>query len=421
MSNNVSDRYQLTELPNGTRVVSEYMPYVESFSLGFWFGVGARDESRRNNGIAHFLEHMLFKGTRKRSAKKISEQIESYGGYLNAFTSKEHTCFYGRGLVKRLDKTYDVLADMIENSLFRGKDLDREKGVVVDEMRDIEDNPQELIFDEFEKALFRGNALGLPIIGEERVVRNISGEDLRERMNRKYLPNNLVVACVGKIDHEKLVALTERYFGDKRGKASIRRKRPLVSNYEERRIEKEVLQSHCLVGRESFGYEDDRRYPLMVLSTALGEGSGSRLFQALRERLGVTYMITSFVNSYRETSSFGVYFSTNDAQRQKALAAIDREFRKLREKPLGKRELKRVKEYLKGSVALGLESASSRMFRLGSSLLRHGDVRPVARTMEKIDATTVEDVHELAKELLDLESMTKVFIQSGDNARETAA
>ncbi|MDP1817575.1 MAG: pitrilysin family protein [Leadbetterella sp.] len=190
----------VSRLDNGITVVSEFIPYVKSFSLGFWFNIGSRDESPENNGIAHFIEHMVFKGTKKRSSKKISEEIESCGGYLNAFTSKEHTCFYGRGLGQHFEKTFDVLSDMVQNPLFKQEHVEKEAGVILDELRDINDNPEELVFDEFEKHLFEQNGLALPIIGNEKNVLSFNSGSIRNYFRKKYF-NSLTIVCSGTIKH----------------------------------------------------------------------------------------------------------------------------------------------------------------------------------------------------------------------------
>jgi len=207
----VINQFQKTVLPQGIKIVSEHIPYVKSFSLGFWFNVGSRDENQHNNGITHFIEHMLFKGTQKRSARAIANDIESYGGYLNAFTSKEHTCYYGRGLTKHLEKTFDVLADMIQNPAFKENEIKKEAGVVVDELYDIEDSPEELIFDKFEEYLFKGNPLGLPVIGTEKNIRSFTREDLFDFINNKYGFNNFTIAASGNMDHRELIRLANKY------------------------------------------------------------------------------------------------------------------------------------------------------------------------------------------------------------------
>ena len=325
------DNYYLTTLPGGTKIVSEFIPHVQSFTLGFWFNVGARDESVRNNGISHFIEHMLFKGTKKRSAKMIAEEIESYGGYLNAFTSKEHTCYYGRGLSEHIDKTFDVLSDMIQQPAFKPIEIRKESGVVVDELNDIEDNPEELIFDKFEEIIFSGNSLSLPIIGSEKNIKSFSQFDLFNFIKDKYGFNRLIISASGAVDHNKLLKLTDKYFNIDLGKSEVKRKRYALNTMPAKieLIDKEIQQVHAIVGKSTYGYNDNRRVKAALLTQVLGEGSSSRLFQSVRERNGIAYQINSFLNSFHDVSSFGVYFSTNEKMVDKALSLVLKEFKKI--------------------------------------------------------------------------------------------
>ena len=205
------DNYYLTTLPGGTKIISEFIPHVQSFTLGFWFNVGARDESLRNNGISHFIEHMLFKGTKKRSAKMIAEEIESYGGYLNAFTSKEHTCYYSKGLSENLGRTFSVLSDLIQNPLFKKNHIRKEAGVVIDELKDLDDNPEELLYDKFEEIIFSGNRLSYPVIGKESNIKNFSSEDLFNYHGSNYNTDGLLIVASGNVKHDELIKLTEKY------------------------------------------------------------------------------------------------------------------------------------------------------------------------------------------------------------------
>jgi predicted Zn-dependent peptidase len=216
--------FKKTILPNGIKVISEHIPHVQSFSLGFCFNVGSRDENKKNNGITHFIEHMLFKGTKTRSARKIAEEIEAYGGYLNAFTSKEHTCYYGRGLSKHLPRTFSVISDMIQNPVFKENEIKKEARVVIDELYDINDNPEELIFDKFEEVVFAGNPLGFPIIGTEKNILSFSQDDLFTFIDEKYGFNNLTIAASGQISHEQILYLADKYFIKNLGKKNHRRK-----------------------------------------------------------------------------------------------------------------------------------------------------------------------------------------------------
>ena len=406
------ENHYLTTLPGGTKIISEFIPHVQSFTLGFWFNVGARDESLRNNGISHFIEHMLFKGTKKRSAKMIAEEIESSGGYLNAFTSKEHTCYYSKGLTEHLGKTFSVLSDLIQNPLFKEIHIRKESGVVIDELKDIDDNPEELLYDKFEEIIFSGSRFSYPVIGKENNIKNFSSTDLFNFHNSNYNTDGLMIVASGNVKHDELIKLTEKYISHR--KTSYKRSRDKFNHnkVEDAFIEKDVQQVHTIIGRATYGYNDKRRVPVRFLSALLGEGSSSRLFLAVREKLGITYQINSFLNSYYDTSAFGVYFSTNQNQYTRVIEIIFKEFKKLKDIPISERELKKVKEYLKGGIILSLESTTNRMMRIANSILYYDKVLSVEDYISKIEKITSEDVQRAANDLLNDSKLIKVILKS---------
>ena len=406
------DNYYLTTLPGGTKIISEYIPHVKSFTLGFWFNVGARDESLRNNGISHFIEHMLFKGTKKRTAKMIAEEIESYGGYLNAFTSKEHTCYYSKGLSENLGRTFGVLSDLIQNPLFKEIHIRKEAGVVIDELKDLDDNPEELLYDKFEEIIFNGNKLSYPVIGRENNILNFKSDDLFNFHSTNYNTDGLLVVASGNVKHDELIKLTEKYITERESKSRRSRDKFNLKKVEDAFIEKDVQQVHTILGRATYGYNDKRRVPVRFLSALLGEGSSSRLFLAIREKLGITYQINSFLNSYYDTSAFGVYFSTNQNQYAKVIDIIFKEFKKVKEFPVSEKELKKVKEYLKGGIILSLESTTNRMMRIANSILYYDKVLSIEDYLSKIDKITSEDVQKTANELLNESKLIKVILKS---------
>lgn len=415
------DNCKVTTLSNGVKIVSEFIPYLKSFSLGFWFNIGSRDENLRNNGISHFIEHMLFKGTKTRSAKQISDEIESYGGYLNAFTSKEQTCYYGRGLSENFKKTFAVLSDMIQNPSFKDSHIKKEAGVVIDELKDIDDNPEELIFDKFEESIFNGHSLSYPIIGTEKNILSFNSKFLHQFHKANYRLDNLLISVSGAIHHEEAVALAEKYFNGKRSTSNQKRKNFVKQIVNDSLIEKEIQQVHSIIGRTTYGFNDERRHKIKVLSTLLGDGSSSRLFQAVREKLGMTYQINTFLNSYIDVSAFGVYFSTNEKQANKVNEIVHREFNKLRNIEVKEKELNRVKEYIKGNTLMSLESTTNRMIRLANSILHYGKVVPVEEILDKINSVTSEDIIKLSREVLDESTLSKIIICSKDNTLKKAA
>lgn len=408
----IRENYKLTTLDNKIKIVTEFLPHVNSFSLGFWFNAGSRNENSKNNGISHFTEHMLFKGTKKRTSKKLSDDVESLGGYLNAFTSKEHTCYYGRGLGQHLPKVFDVLSDMIQNSVFKESEIKKESGVIVDELFDIEDSPEELIFDKFESNLFKGNSLHYPIIGTEKNIRLFSHDDFVNYTEKFYTSNNMIISASGEVNHDEIVRLVEqREFNSKRSK-KIKSKKIIVKRVDNQILQKEIQQAHVIIGRSAVGYNNDDRLKVNLLSHILGEGSSSRLFNTLREKNGITYQINSFLNSFIDVSSFGVYFSTGEKSLQKATDLVYKEFDKIIQKGINKREFNRAKEYLKGQVLMQLESTSNRMIRMAQSLLNLNKVKLIQQSIDNINAISLDEILEISKELLNSEKFNKVIISS---------
>ena len=400
----------ITHLPNGITVVSEKINHLKSFSLGFWFNVGSRDESPENNGISHFLEHMFFKGTKKRSAKRISEEIESLGGYLNAFTSKEHTCFYGRGLSEHIEKTFEVLADMVQNSLFNQKEIDKESAVVIDELYDIEDSPDELIFDKFESNVFEGNPLGMPIIGTENNLRTFKHKDLINYVKENYTFDRFYIVAAGNINHKDLLKYAEKYITKKLKPVNEKKREIALSKPSDLFVEKDIQQVHYIIGKTTYGLKEKKRIGVSVLSHVLGEGSSSRLFQKVREENGIAYQINTFLNSFFDISTFGVYLSTNEKSIYKAQSLIFEEIEKIKGRKIGAKELSRAKEYLIGNMLMSLESTTNRMLNLAQSMIYYNRIRSIENTVKKIHEVTAKDILELANELFENGTMTKVVL-----------
>jgi len=412
------NNYKITKLANGITLATEKFECVNSFSLGFWFKVGSRDETSKTNGISHLVEHMFFKGTKKRSAKRISEEIESLGGYLNAFTTKEHTCYYGRGLKRNLQKTFEVLSDMIQNSLFPKKELMKEAQVVIDELKDMEDLPEELIFDKFETLIFKGNSLCLPIIGTEKNIAGFSRDDLLNYVKEKYNFNNLYIVASGNIEHLELIKLAEKYLSNStttiigNKKFIYKRKTFKPKASKNLFVHKNIQQAHMIIGGPTYGYKHKERAVINLISNILGEGSSSRLFISLREQNGITYQVNSFMNSFSDTSSFGIYISTNNNSLPKAKKIIENEFEKIKTKTVSQKELKRAKEYIKGHLLMSLESTSNRMMRIGTSLLYMNRIKSVEESIKEIEKVTPEDILNYSKKLLSKKNLSYVIINS---------
>ena len=406
----LKENNKTTVLPNGIKIVSEKLPYVDSFSLGFWFNTGSQNENKDTNGISHFTEHMLFKGTSKRSSKKISDDVEKFGGYLNAFTSKEHTCYYGRGMREHLPKVFDVLADMVQNSLFRETDIKKEAGVILDEFFDIEDSPEELIFDKFENKIFGKHPLHFPIIGIEKNITSFKRNNFLDYLNRYYTANNFLISASGNINHDKLVELVEKKITEL-PEGKIKKQRKLKPGLPSDLIlKKDIQQIHVIIGKKTFGYKNKKRLKVNILSNILGEGSGSRLFNLLREKNGLTYQINTFLNSFAEYSAFGVYFSTNEKQAGKAAELVLQEFHKILKNGITKSEFSRAKEYMKGNLIMHLENTTNRMIRMAQTNFYYGKTKSVQETIDEINSITMEDILDVSETLLSEKDLCKVTI-----------
>ena len=406
--------YRKTVLDNGIRVVSESIPHVRSVSIGVWADVGSRDESQSENGISHFIEHMVFKGTKKRSVRDIAQSLESLGGYLNAFTTKEQTCFYARVLDSNVAEAMDVLSDIVTHATFKEQELEKEKLVVIEELRNAEDDPEDIIHDYFEKALFPEHALGFPIIGTEKNLRSFSREDLFSHVKAHYQPSRIVLAAAGNVDHDRLVKLAAKDF-DQTTRRSSQRVRPPGPTHVTRPLKKEyprpISQAHICMGTVGYSIHHKDRFPLMVLNALLGEGMSSRLYQTIREKHGFAYSVYSFVNLLSDTGLFGAYIGTDKKNIVNSISLVHKELRRLKKTPVSKAELGRTQAQIKGTMMLGLENMSSRMMRLGSSELYYRKSITLDTVLKKVDAVTSEQIQKVAVDLFDLNRFSTVIIR----------
>lgn len=406
--------YQKTVLDNGIRVVSETIPYVRSVSVGIWANVGSRDETGTENGITHFLEHMVFKGTKSRSVREIAQSLESLGGYLNAFTTKEQTCFYARVLDEHAEQAVDVLSDLVQHATFKREELEKEKLVVIEELKNAEDDPEDIIHDYFEKALFPTHPLGFPIIGTEANLRTFNRDDLQLRVAEHYTASNMVVAAAGNVNHAELVRVVQKYLNHlppareatPRAQASGRSAKGIVQEYS-----RQIQQSHVCIGIVGYSIRHKDRYSLMVMNALLGEGMSSRLYQTIREKFGLAYSVYSFVNMLSDTGSFGVYVGTERNNVANATDLVHKEFEKLCRKPVPRAELDRTKSQIKGTMMLGLENMSGRMLRLGTSELYFNSFTSLDMILKKVDAVTPASIHRVANDLLREERLSTIVIR----------
>ncbi len=408
----MSELYQKTTLPSGIRIISEKVPSVRSVSVGVWIHAGSRDEDASDSGMCHFIEHMVFKGTRTRRMHQIAQRMESVGGYLNAFTTKEYTCFYSRALDEHLGRAIETVCDLVSGPTFPEKDLEKEKDVVVEEMKMYADSPEDYAFDLLEKSLFSDHPLGRPIIGTEESVRSFDRNRLVGFLDEHYTPDRIVVAVSGNAEHDRVVTHVARAFRDFDRKPGPRIEVPIGTyRAEETSRKRPIQQAHLLLGRRAFNVHHKDRVSLSVLNTLLGGGMSSLLNQNIREKYGFCYNIYSFANMYSDTGDFGVYMGTDEKNLDRARQLLFRELKKLVHLQITPRKLKQIKNQVKGSIMLGLEGMGSRMMRIGRQELYYNRFFSMDEIVASIDAVTAEELQSVAGELFDREAFSIVALR----------
>jgi predicted Zn-dependent peptidase len=392
----------LTELDSGERVVSERLDHVRSAAVGYWIGAGSRDEEAAEAGVTHFIEHLLFKGSSKYSAVEIAEIFDGLGGELNAATSREHTLVYARVPDHHLETAMDVMGDMVFAPSFA--DLDAERDVVLEEIAMYDDAPQELVHDLISEAVFGDHPLGRPVIGTSEVISSIPRDAIASYHQQMYVPANIVVAAAGNIEHGRIVELVERALNGRAapGNAPMNARPPLVTEPPPRlRFQrKETEQYHVCLAAPGISRSDRRRFAASLLDAILGGSASSRLFQEIREKRGMAYAVYSFVSQYTDTGQVGIYLGTREDNLADALAITAEQIADIAAGNLPHRELVRAKENLKGRILLSMESTSTRMNRLGKSLITDSELLSLDRIVAEIDAVEASSVSELAGALL---------------------
>jgi predicted Zn-dependent peptidase len=402
-----NENIEITTLANGIRVVSETVTHVQSVSLGIWVGVGSRDEERDVRGITHFIEHMLFKGTGRRDARQIADEIESRGGSLNAFTDKEYTCYYAKALAEHADIVMDVLTDMLRHSALDSEELGREQNVVIEEIKRYNDTPDDIVHDLFAQTLWKTHPLGRPVIGTSKTVAALDRQDLVDYLSTHYTPDRIVVSASGNVKHADIVALAEKSLGDMCGSTYRRRPiRPPVASGQDKRTRKRTEQVHFCYGSPAFSQHDDDRYALTILDTVLGGNMSSRLFQEIREKRGLAYSIGSYSVSYDEGGIFTVYGGTSPDTFDQVLDLTRVELEKVKREGLTEDEVAKAKTQIRGALVLGLENMSSRMMRMGKSLLYFDRVIPLDEIIHKINGVTHDDLGRISNTLFDESQLT---------------
>ena len=402
-------RVSRTVLPGGLRVVTEFLPAVRSVALGIWVGVGSRDEDRAHAGATHYLEHLLFKGTRRRTALEISAQMDAVGGEMNAFTAKEYTCYYARVLDADLPLAVDVLSDMVTGSLIAPKDVDAERTVVLDEIAMNDDDPTDTVHEAFTAQLFGDTPLGRPILGTANSINAITRDQIFEHYQDRYTPEHLVVAAAGNLDHDAVVELVRHAFGPALDRPAEPAAPRLNGSHPglgaragtgTRLISRPIEQANLVLGCEALARTDERRFPLGVLNAAFGGGMSSRLFQEIREKRGLAYSVYSFSAQHADTGVWGIYVGCLPAKADEVLGICTEEIARVIDGGLTDAELARGKGQLRSSIVLGLEDPSSRMSRLGKAELVYPRLEPVDEVLTSISAVTSDDVRQVAAEIL---------------------
>ncbi len=388
-----------TTLENGIQVITEEVPSVHSVSVGIWVEAGSRDEGREENGISHFIEHMLFKGTRRRSARQIAREIDSVGGVLNAFTSKEFSSFYSKVLAEHLPLALDILFDLYLNSTFSPEELEKERRVIIQEISMVEDTPDEYIHDLFSESFWPRHPLGLPILGRLETIEHLKRIQLKEFFARNYLKVQPVLVAAGKLKHDDLLRPVERCLGEVRPRRKERPGRPPRAHPRVLLKNKKLEQVHLLLGTQGFSATHPKRYVFSVLNTILGGGMSSRLFQEIREDRGLAYSVYSFLSSFKDSGMIGVYVGTGEKTVPEVLKIVMREMKKLSQDSLKEKELRSAKEQLKGNLLMSLESTDSRMGRLAKSEIYFHRFIPTSEIIDGIEQVTADEVGELAQQL----------------------
>jgi predicted Zn-dependent peptidase len=396
-----------TELPGGLRIITEAMPGVRSASVGVWVPVGSRDETPSVAGTSHFLEHLLFKGTASRTALDIATAMDAVGGEFNAFTEKEHTCYYATVLDRDLPLAVDIVTDVVLNATITAQDVDVERSVVLEEISMRDDDPADLVHETFSSALFGDTPLGRPILGSVASISGLTRRQVAGYYRRRYDPAGMVISVAGNVDHAALVRQIRRIFAGRLDPTqgplparpdtayrAVTTARPVTV------IEDDTEQANIIIGTRGLSRHDKRRWPLGVLSSALGGGMSSRLFQRIREERGLAYSVYSFAGSYADTGQFGVYAGCQPGKAEEVLGLITTELADVADGGLTEAEVVRGKGQMRGGIVLGLEDSGSRMTRIGKSELVYGGVVGVDTLIARVDSVTHEQVTEVARLLL---------------------
>jgi predicted Zn-dependent peptidase len=389
-------------LDNGLTILTEQMPHVRSISMGVWLKIGSRSETPEINGVAHYIEHLLFKGTSHRTAEEIARQVDSIGGHLDAFTAKETICYSSKVLDEHLPIAFDILSDLLLNPKFDPDDMEKERSVILEEIKMVEDTPDDLVHEIFMQNFWKDQPLGRPILGTKQTVNKLDRERVVDFFQQFYTPDDIIISAAGNLDHGRVANLIYDKFAkvDTHGNGHVDAPAHTHSRVSMRN-KKELEQVHICLGVPSYSLSHEDRYVCYILNTILGGGMSSRLFQNIREKQGLVYAIFSGLNSYRDTGCLSVYAGSSLETAERVVDMIIEEFRHLRKNPVEPDELRRAKDHLKGSLMLSLESTSSRMSNLARQEMYFGKYFSLDEMISSIEKVTAEEVQELAKTFFD--------------------
>ena len=394
------------KLPNGLTVITEQMQHIRSASIGVWLQTGSRDEDPEWNGISHFIEHMVFKGTKHRTAEEIARQVDSIGGNMDAFTAKECICFNVKVLDEHVPVALDIVSDLVLNPIFDASDIARERGVIMEEIKMDEDNPDYLVHEIFTQNFWKDHPLGKPILGTKETVKRFEREPVLDAYAHRFAPGNIIVSAAGNLDHDRFVELVRGHFQQMQPMTNgFHSSAPKISSRIVLRNKKALEQVQLCIGVPAYPIAHEKRHAGYVLNTLLGGGMSSRLFQNIRERQGLAYSIYSDLNPYRDTGCLAVYAGTSLASASKVVQSVVGEFRKLKTESVAEEELSRSKAQLKGSLMLSLESSTSRMSNLARQEMYFDRYYDLDELIERIEAVTAEDLTSLANEFFKPESV----------------
>jgi len=415
-----SDEAVVRNLSNGIALTFEHLPYLRSVSVGVWAETGSANEAKHLAGISHFLEHLMFKGTASRTARQLIEPIESKGGYLNAFTSREYTCLYAKVLDDHLSTAIEILADIIKNSTFA--DLEKERNVVLEEIASIEDVPEEYVHEIVAQRLWPNHPLGRPVSGYHGTVSKLTLGDMQAYYRAWYQPRNICVSLAGNFEENAVLDQIDREFEDLPSCLLQERSGSPEFGHGIENVERDIAQNHVCLAFPGPSISDPRRYTFSLLSNALGGGATSRLFQRIREDEGLAYAIYAHHASYFTSGMFGVYAAVAPENLEHTLDLVFEEIRKFREEPIGREELETNREQLKGSMLMALESTSNRMSRMAKSMMYYKRLQSLQEIIDRLDAVTVDDVYAVAQDIFRPEKCALVSLgpTNGTTLKEIA-